>query len=218
MQVNGIKSMSNWSRLEEIVKWADMSVHSFAMRIGLNRSENLYQIKRGRNGISLDLANRIVRCFPEINLNWILTGEGYMLNSEPVCYETSNKGIPFFSGELTEVITSFKELEPHSYIKLPVISDCDLALTISGDSMSPEIDSGSILLLKEVDAGYIDFGERYLVVTDKCIVVRDVQPVEGRRKKLSLVPVNREKYDTMTVSTSKIKYLFLVRGVITIKA
>lgn len=51
---------SNWSRLESVIKWANMTVNYFARYIGLTRGENLYRIKRGDNGISRDLADRIV--------------------------------------------------------------------------------------------------------------------------------------------------------------
>lgn len=37
-----------------------MTVNYFARYIGLTRGENLYRIKRGDNGISRDLADRIV--------------------------------------------------------------------------------------------------------------------------------------------------------------
>ena len=40
---------------------------------------NLYQIKRGNNGVSLDLANRIVAKFSEVSKLWLLTGDGPML-------------------------------------------------------------------------------------------------------------------------------------------
>ncbi len=209
--------MDNWSRLEEIIKWAGLSTHSFAMRIGLNRSENLYQIKRGRNGISSELADRIIKFFPEIDRRWILSGEGYMFNAEPVCYEEAKEGIPFYSGDMEEIITGFREMTPQSYIKLPIICDCDLGLTMSGDSMTPDIDPGAIIILKQVDTQYISYGERYLVVTDRNILLREIHPVEETGK-LMLVPANRVKYDSQAISAKSIKHLFLLRGIITVKA
>ena len=48
--------LDDWQRIEKIVRWTGLSVNSFALSIGLNRSENLYRIKRGDNGISKELA------------------------------------------------------------------------------------------------------------------------------------------------------------------
>ena len=66
----------NWQRIESVIRWANMTTNYFARYIGLPRGENLYQIKRGNNGISRDVAERIVAKFPEIDLLWLLTGNG----------------------------------------------------------------------------------------------------------------------------------------------
>lgn len=68
-----------WERIEAVVKMAHMTTNGFARHIGLARGENLYQIKRGNNGVSFDVAERIVAKFPEVSKLWLLTGEGQML-------------------------------------------------------------------------------------------------------------------------------------------
>ena len=57
------EKQNNWQRIEAVIKWANMSTNYFARYIGLARGENLYQIKRGNNGISLNVADRIVSKF-----------------------------------------------------------------------------------------------------------------------------------------------------------
>ena len=69
------EKQNNWQRIEAVIKWANMSTNYFARHIGLARGENLYQIKRGNNGISLDVADRIVSKFPQVDKLWLLTGE-----------------------------------------------------------------------------------------------------------------------------------------------
>ena len=71
-----------WERIERILAEQGMSINGFAKYIGLPRGENLYQIKRGNNGVSLDVANRIVAKFPEVSKLWLLTGDGPMLNGK----------------------------------------------------------------------------------------------------------------------------------------
>ena len=73
------EKQNNWQRIEAIIKWANMSTNYFARHIWHARGENLYQIKRGNNGISLDVADRIVSKFPQVDKLWLLTGEGQML-------------------------------------------------------------------------------------------------------------------------------------------
>ena len=48
---------TNWQRIEMVIQQSKMTANAFARHIGLPRGENLYQIKKGNNGISLDVAN-----------------------------------------------------------------------------------------------------------------------------------------------------------------
>ena len=76
----GPKNPDNWARIEAVINMAQMTTNAFARHIGLPRGENLYQIKRGNNGVSLDLANRIVAKFSEVSKLWLLTGDGRCLD------------------------------------------------------------------------------------------------------------------------------------------
>lgn len=62
-----------------------MSVNAFARHIGLPRGENLYQIKRGNNGLSIHVADMICEKFPEIDELWLLTGKNNMFLSMDKC-------------------------------------------------------------------------------------------------------------------------------------
>lgn len=56
--------LTNWQRIEMVIQQSKMTANAFARHIGLPRGENLYQIKKGNNGISLDVANRICQRYP----------------------------------------------------------------------------------------------------------------------------------------------------------
>lgn len=60
---------SDWKRLEEVIAATGHTVNAFARHIGLPRGENLYQIKRGNNGISCDVAKRITKSTRNIRLH-----------------------------------------------------------------------------------------------------------------------------------------------------
>ncbi len=69
-----------WSRLEQVIHYSGLpSVNAFALHIGLPRAENLYQIRKGNNGISKRLAERICRIYPDISPVWLLTGNERMI-------------------------------------------------------------------------------------------------------------------------------------------
>ena len=93
------EKQNNWQRIEAVIKWANMSTNYFALYIGLARGENLYQIKRGNNGISLDVADRIVSKFPQVDKLWLLTGEGQMFSEERI----RGAQIPYYNVDASHI-------------------------------------------------------------------------------------------------------------------
>ena len=69
-----------------------MTANAFARHIRLPRGENLYQIKKGNNGISLDVATRICQHYPKIDKLWLLTGDGQMLRDDAPAGPWSHTG------------------------------------------------------------------------------------------------------------------------------
>lgn len=82
------------NRIEAVIRRSGMSTNAFARYIGLPRGENLYQIKKGNNGVSFDVANRICSAFPEIDKLWLLTGDGQMISSDAPVGPWSKIGTP----------------------------------------------------------------------------------------------------------------------------
>lgn len=87
---------TNWQRIEMVIQQSKMTANAFARHIGLPRGENLYQIKKGNNGISLDVATRICQHYPEIDKLWLLTGDGQMLRDDAPAGPWANIGTPNF--------------------------------------------------------------------------------------------------------------------------
>ena len=114
---------NNWQRIEKVVKWAGLSVNSFALAIGLNRAENLYQIKKGNNGISRELASMIVARYPQINKGWVLTGEGDMFTDDTI----QRTSIPFYDVDAESYVVAKDKYQTKAYIALPMIEKSEFA-------------------------------------------------------------------------------------------
>ena len=69
------RNLEDWQRLQQIIDDSGLTINAFARHIGLSRGENLYQIKRGHNGISRDLAERIHARYPQYSIRWLLSGD-----------------------------------------------------------------------------------------------------------------------------------------------
>ena len=210
MSDNTLRS-EKWRRLERVIKWTGLSINSFALTIGLKRSENLYQIKKGNNGISRDLAELITAKYPSVSKGWLLTGEGETLIGNKAV-TGSGSGIPYYGMDATVAVE--QQLPPPLfYINVPIFNDCDLSAMALGTAMQPDIPAGSIVLLKKWDVKAVVPGESYLIISAAFKGFRIIRRSE-QADELLLLPRNAEEYDPISIKQSSIEKLFIVRGII----
>ncbi len=207
---------SNWERIESVINWANENPNSFARLIGLRRSENLYQIKRGNNGISRKIADMITEVFPAINKLWLLTGEGDMFAPA----ELSTAAKPLYNVGVEEHIRDIAALEPNDHLILPRSIDCDLAIPYMGRAMGQTTPPGSILLLKKIEADSIIPGDECVIVTKKIVLLRIVKidRESGDEHRFRLVAEQDSKFDDVIVETHQIESLYKVKGKILINS
>lgn len=96
-------------------------------------------------------------------------------------------------------------------IILPGYGDCDFALNVWGDSMSPVLNSGEIILCKQWKESFIEFGSIYLIIsTENHRMIKYIQPGSDDRK-ISCVSEN-PFYKTFEINKTDILKLFVVKG------
>lgn len=201
------EKQNNWIRIEAVIKWANMSTNYFARYIGLARGENLYQIKRGNNGISLDVADRIVAKFPQIDKLWLLTGEGQMFADERL----RGPQIPYYDVDVERGITQLDQLEPQGNLIIPPVGECDLAMIYTGRAMGDCIPPGTRILLKAVDRDAIIPGDEYVIVSRKIVTLRIVRSTDEENK-IRLVAGDRDKFDDIMLDVNDIEAIYKVKG------
>ena len=65
-------------RIRKVMEWANLSQQDFAARLEVSPA-SLSSIFTGRTNPTSNHVNAIHRVFPEININWLMFGEGDML-------------------------------------------------------------------------------------------------------------------------------------------
>jgi transcriptional regulator with XRE-family HTH domain len=73
-------------RISQLIKSKKITASQFADEIGVQRS-SVSHVLSGRNKPSLDFVTKIILTYPEINSDWLLTGEGKMLFEEGLIEE-----------------------------------------------------------------------------------------------------------------------------------
>jgi transcriptional regulator with XRE-family HTH domain len=99
-------------RLQIIIDLKEIQPSKFADEIGVQRS-SMSHIIAGRNKPSLDFLQKVVQRYPEININWLLSGIG-----EPIFAEKKEKpdtdieiSTEFEKGKNKEIPNKEKEIE-----------------------------------------------------------------------------------------------------------
>jgi len=84
-------------RLEDIIQYYGLSASAFADKIGVQRS-SISHILSGRNKPSLEFVMKIISNFPDVNLYWLLNGDGSFpvtkTESESSISENKNTSTP----------------------------------------------------------------------------------------------------------------------------
>ncbi len=213
-----MQKLTNWERLESVIKWANMSTNYFARHIGLLRGENLYQIKRGNNGISRNLADMIVKSFPEINLLWLLTGEGQMFAET----EITGDGIPFYNVDVENNLRNIENIDPLSVMAMPIQVDGDVAMLYSGRAMGDIIPSNTIVLLKKILPETIIPGGEYVILTKNVVTLRivcfdnNISDGVAYGDVLKLVSADSAKFNDIYVNRQDVEMVYKVTAKIMI--
>lgn len=144
---------------------------SFAKEIKVSNS-TITEICKMRTNAGITPIKNLVKRYPEINSNWILTGDGIMLNNinkilkEPGDEYKTDRLIPLYSktASVLELFNNTPKITPIDYIKIPTPPRCDGAISITGDGMHPVLKNGDIVLYREIkDKSNIIWGEIYLI-------------------------------------------------------
>lgn len=202
--------MTDWQRLEQVIKWTGLSTNAFAAGIGLKRSENLYQIKRGNNSISKNLAELITRKYPSVNRAWLLTGEGDMFAENE-----KREGIPYYKKDVLRLVCETAGCDADDYIRMPGFGECDFAAPVTGDAMAPEVPAGATVVLEQVDPlAPVLSGEVYVAVTSAFALLRYVKPDPEIRDALWLTAPAGAGSEPVRVLREHLIRLYLVKGIV----
>ncbi len=70
-------------RLMQFIQHAGLSARQFDLSIGAANGYTL-RMKKNRASIGSDVIENIVRTYPQLNVSWLITGEGEMLKSSKI--------------------------------------------------------------------------------------------------------------------------------------
>lgn len=182
------------------------SQDDFAKKIGSNQAALAQWMVR--NSIPNRWLRAIADRFPEVSMEWLLTGEGEMLTNEaPVVTSLKNffKGVNASNGEI-----AFEDEVPNrSTLFIPDV-EASYFFPATDCSMEPLVHLGDIIGVEEVKASYYDPSKVYFIVTKSNErFIKHVQAIKGDNDNLELVAENSQ-FAPMILPKSEILKIFKV--------
>lgn len=210
-------------RIRQFIDYKDISINKFSTSVGASNSY-FNKILKDNNSIGSDRIEKILRTYPEINPEWLLTGEGDMLrNTTPI--KDSKNLIPLYDDVSTIGGTSMVAdisgvSTPSEYIDAgDWFSGVTAAIRHYGDSMV-EYPNGCILALRQLhEQSSIVWGRNYVVETSEIRVTKRLQTCKDDENCIMAYSTSPETYpdgqlihEPFKIRKDDIRKVFLVLG------
>lgn len=179
MEVQKVKDEKTAKRLEYLMIQLGYNQTEFAKILQMDNSNLARKLKATAPLTRRDLARLEMK---NVNVNWLLTGEGNMLNGK--FDDGSNKDADLdckpriqnyaMAGSLSEALESSSTTEP----VIKQFPDYDCTIIVEGNSMEPTYQKGDELAIKKETTAECRWGSPHVLNTRRGIVVKRIYPDE----------------------------------------
>ena len=222
-------------RIEELIRYSGKNISEFSRFVGFKTPQAVRELLKGNTRTLSEAARlKIISAFPQVNEDWLLSGEGDMLKSAgieseiiptakdneeniPKRYITYEVPMAAMGGSLIGFDGEGVRKEDCERIVSP-IADVDWAVPVCGDSMEPEYPNGSKVFVRQINPrDFIAWGNVFVLDTTNGLIIKMV--VESDKKDcvrcVSLNPSQR--YAPFDVPMRSIRAMYRVLACVAIK-
>lgn len=207
-------------RVKRMLKYYNLTENSVADRLNISQTTLNSALNSKKDNLNSKIIAGIRKIFPDVDIDWLLTGEGEMLKSETSVEETKplisySDGVPYYD-EFFECgfdeLTPSQVRNPDFLVRMPGYDKATLWCNASGASMEPEISNGDLIALQAIpDFSYLPFGDIYGIITTNGMrtikrLGKSTEPGCYR-----LIPTNKE-YDEQDIPVRLIAAVYRVMG------
>lgn len=216
------------SRLIKYLEFKNISKSEFGRTIGVSSA----YITSMRKSIQPDKIKAIIESYPDLNTNWLLTGEGEMLNNsegnvsllgtaEKAIHENTVSVI-FFDINPSATFSELDDAISQSYDTLEVVPLHGERITpeycifeIHGDSMTPTLLSHARILCKKIPESKWHYAEGVVVIAYRNkVVVKRIERNDLLGNNCIILTSDNPEYGSETVAQSDIHCMFKAKRII----
>lgn len=204
-------------RVIEIARYKGIALEKFFPMFGMTYGN--FKGKSKKTPLNSTAIADISTLFPEINISWLITGNGEMI-LQPISEmlpANRDTGIPlipvdamagYFNGEI--------QFSPDdiNYFHLPNFRGAEFLIRIKGDSMTPKYQAGDLAVCKMLPLSSIFFqwGKPYILDTDQGAIVKRVN--KGSSENRLLLVSENDAYAPFEIPTEGIYNVAQIMGII----
>jgi repressor LexA len=226
--------MSVVQRIKQYIDFKDITNQKFETEIGYSNGGFGSQL-RGNKTIGSDKLENILKTYPDLNPNWLLTGTGPMLKKEEKeidSFSASNSVIqkpsPLSNGVPLIPMDAFAGIGDNSVfgVDLNTIEEryvvplfdglkVDFMISVRGVSMSPTFLSGDVVACRLIrDFHYIQTNHVYVIDTlSQGIIMKRII----KSKDTVTCRSDNQEYDDLTIPMTEIRSIAQVIGCIRVE-
>lgn len=193
-------------------------------KIGYSNESSFSQIINEKVACPKDFVKKLKTVVPDLNIQWLLRGEGDMLLSNTIAEQAAPDAgdyrlVPLYNLDARGGFGSNVEIGGECMLdKIPfkgAMSD-DICVPVSGDSMSPTYRAGAIVLLHRVEDWYdfVEFGQVYVIeLRDGRRLIKELRKSETNTSDNYLCISHNPTFDPVELPKKLITRVYLVKAV-----
>lgn len=227
-------------RVREVLKILGYTENSVASRLGIAQTTLNSALNSTKDNLSSKIIVGLKRNFPQVNIDWVLTGEGEMLRQPakgaddradlvgiPFRASTSEEGVSsvrFFSVTPSATFQDFccNESEQPEYIPIiapqgETIDESSCVFEVHGDSMLPQIPDHAKVLCREIPPSrwhLVSDGVVVIAYGERFVIKRVVKNRLAAEDFIILGSDNPDFSTTETVPRADIRCMFQARQIL----
>jgi len=207
-------------RIKKIIDYKGLTINKFSESVEASNSY-FNKVLKNNTSIGSDRLEKIIRTYPDISPEWLLTGEGEMIKNadKPSVKktETLNDGIPLIPVEAMAGIgngsVAIKERDIQERYLVPDFVESDFMIRVKGPSMEPHFNSGDIIACKIMrDRSFFQWGKVYVIHhREQGTMIKRLFPSDDSMLECKS---DNKAFPPFTLEVSQLTNIALVLGVI----
>ena len=197
------------------------SQNEIGKKLGYSSASAFSQVVNGSVAIPKNFADRVVKAFPVVNIEWLTTGTGEMLHNQDVAVTASSVDVlmlPVINldtraglGSYNEVVDTPLYIAEQMPFSRSIARDGDFVMPVVGESMTPRYPNGTYVLVRPLPTWreYLELGATYVLeLIDGRRLIKEIR-AGSDTEHFTLQSVN-PAFDPSEIAKNFIAHIFAV--------